>query len=347
MKRYGSQFFLALFICSLALLLYLIGTYISAIVLAAVIASVFYPVYIQIKSTLKNNETAASILMLICIVTVLFIPSGWFIGALSNEAYEFYNNTRDTMTIKHAQEFLEGDSIWVQRIKRLAALSGIDPSADTFRSMVNEIGKTIGLFLYKQLSSVASNLLSFVLHFFIMLLAVFYLLRDGMRLKEYTIQLLPLPAMQIEKVIKKFHEMGRAILLINGICGVIQGFCGGLGFYFFGLGAPLLWGTVISFMAFLPVIGASVVFIPATAVLMLQGKINIAFAFLAFNLFYSSIIEYLVKPRLIGAGMHMNSLMVFIGIIGGIKLFGIMGILYGPLIITTFITMAEIYRTEY
>jgi predicted PurR-regulated permease PerM len=180
-----------------------------------------------------------------------------------------------------------------------------------------------------------------------MLLAIFYLLRDGMKLKQYMIQLLPLPAMQIEKVIKKFHETGNAVLLINGISGIIQGFFGGLGFYFFGLGAPLLWGTVISFMAFLPVIGASVVFIPATAVLLLQGKINMAIGFLAFNIFYSSLIEYFVKPRLIGAGMHMNSLMVFIGIIGGIKLFGIMGILYGPLIITVFITMAEIFRTEY
>jgi predicted PurR-regulated permease PerM len=347
MKRYGSQFFLALFICSFALLLYLMGTYLSAIVLAAVIASIFYPLYVRIKIFFKHNETAASIVMLFCVVTILFFPSAWFVGALSNEAYDFYMNTRDTMTIEHAQQFLESDSIWIDRIKRLTAFIGINTSADTLQSMVNELGKAVGLFLYKQLSSVASNLLNFILHFFIMLLAIFYLLRDGTKLKEYMIQLLPLPAMQIEKVIRKFHETGHAILLINGISGIIQGFFGGLGFSLFGLGAPLLWGTVISFMAFLPVIGASVVFVPATAVLLLQGKINVAIGFLAFNIFYSSIIEYFVKPRLIGAGMHMNSLMVFIGIIGGIKLFGIMGILYGPLIITVFITMAEMYRTEY
>jgi predicted PurR-regulated permease PerM len=347
MKRYGSQFFLALFICSFALLLYVMGTYISAIVLAAVIASVFYPVYLRIKIFFKNNETAASLVMLFCIVTILFFPSAWFVSALSNEAYEFYITTRDTMTIAHAEEFLQSDSIWLQRIKRLAALTGINTSADALQTMVNELGKAVGLFLYKQVSSVASNLLNFILHFFIMLLAIFYLLRDGVKLKEYMVQLLPLPAMQIEKVIKKFHETGNAILLINGISGIIQGLLGGLGFYFFGLGAPVLWGTIISFLAFLPIIGASVVFIPATAVLVLQGKIEVAIPFLAFNIFYSSIIEYLVKPRLIGAGMHMNSLLVFVGIIGGIKLFGIMGILYGPLIITVFITMAEIYRTEY
>ena len=62
---------------------------------------------------------------------------------------------------------------------------------------------------------------------------------------------------------------------------------------------------------------------------------------------YSSVIEYIIKPRVIGKGMQMNSLLVFIGIIGGIKLFGILGIIYGPLIITIFITMAEIYRLEY
>jgi predicted PurR-regulated permease PerM len=100
-------------------------------------------------------------------------------------------------------------------------------------------------------------------------------------------------------------------------------------------------------MAFLPIIGASVVFVPAAVILIIQGKIGIGIGFLIYNLFYSSIIEYFVKPRLIGKGMQMNSLLVFIGIIGGLKLFGILGIVYGPLIITIFLTLAEIYRLEY
>ena len=100
-------------------------------------------------------------------------------------------------------------------------------------------------------------------------------------------------------------------------------------------------------MAFLPVIGASIVFIPATAILLLHGKTTAGLGFLTYNVCYSSIIEYLIKPKLIGQEMRMNSLLVFIGIIGGIKLFGILGIIYGPLIITIFLTLAEIYRQEY
>jgi len=347
MKPYGSQFFMALLICSLILLMALIGTYISAIVVAAVLASAFYPLHLKVKRVLRNNETTAAVVMLFCIVAVIILPSSWFIGTLTHEAYEFYLQTRESVTIAGAHSFLKSDSVWVDRLKSLAAYAGFEPTVETFRSMASEVGRVVGLFLYNQLSSIASNLLNLVLNFFLMLLAVFYLLRDGMKLKKYLIQLLPIPHTQLEKIIQKFQEMGRAILLINGFCAVIQGFLGGLAFYIFGLNAPLLWGTVIFFMAFLPVIGASVIFLPATAILFLQGRIEVGVAFLIYNLIYSSIIEYLVKPRMIGAGMHMNSLMVFIGIIGGIKLFGIMGILYGPLIITAFLTMAEIYRSEY
>jgi predicted PurR-regulated permease PerM len=141
--------------------------------------------------------------------------------------------------------------------------------------------------------------------------------------------------------------MGRAVILGNVLSGTIQGILGGFGFFFFGLGSPFLWGTVIGFMAFLPIIGASVIFIPTTVILLLQGHTGIAVGYLAYNMFYSSIMEYFIKPRLIGKGMRMNPVLVFIGILGGIKLFGILGIIYGPLIITIFITLAEIYRLEY
>jgi predicted PurR-regulated permease PerM len=100
-------------------------------------------------------------------------------------------------------------------------------------------------------------------------------------------------------------------------------------------------------MAFLPFIGATIVYVPAFIILILQGKTGTAIGFLVYNGAYSIIMEYLFKPRMIGKGMRMNALLVFIGILGGIKLFGILGIIYGPLIMTIFITLAELYRLEY
>jgi predicted PurR-regulated permease PerM len=225
--------------------------------------------------------------------------------------------------------------------------AAIELNPENLQRLAASIGKNVGLFLSRQLQSIATNLLSFLVHFFLMMLTIYYLFRDGERLKNYISQLLPLPLEQQELVVNKFREMARAVIFGNGLSGIIQGILGGIGFYLFGLGSPILWGTVIAFMAFLPIIGASVVFIPAAIIIFFQGKSGMALGYLAYNVGYSAIMEYFVKPRLIGKGMRMNPLLVFIGVIGGLKLFGILGVIYGPLIMTIFLTLAEIYRLEY
>ena len=346
-KRRGSRFFLVFLFCSLALLLGLFWTYVSAIVLALLISSVFYPVYFRVKRLLGDRVILPALLMSLVILVVLVIPVGWFVGTLSNEAFDFYNNTRSAVSLKKIQKTLESDSIWAQRIRKIGKMTGIEITPETIGKLATSVGKQVGFFLYNQISSMASNLLSFLIHFFLMMLTIYYLFRDGTRLKDYLIKLMPIPKEQLEKVVSKFQEMGMAIIIGNGLSGIVQGILGGIGFYMFGLSSPFLWGTIITFMAFLPIIGASVVFLPAAAILILQGKVGIGIGFLVYNLFYSSIIEYLIKPRVIGKGMQMNSLLVFVGIIGGIKLFGLLGIIYGPLIITIFLTLAEIYRLEY
>jgi len=344
---YGSRFFILLLLLSLVLLLRLFWTYISAIILALLLASVFYPMNYWLTRIFRGNKTFASLVMTFFIVLILIIPVGGFIGSLSNEAFDFYQRTLNSVSLQKIQKSINSDSLWAKQVRKWGKMTGIEFTPKTIQTLSASVGKKVGLFLYKQISSMASNFLSFLIHFFLMMLTIYYLFKNGDRLKDYLIHLLPLPRQQLEKVAGKFQEMGKAIFVGNALSGAIQGILGGFGFYVFGLESPLLWGTIIAFMAFLPVIGASIVFIPATIILFLHGKSGIALGFLLYNLAYSSVIEYFVKPRVIGKGMQMNSLLVFIGIIGGIKLFGIMGIIYGPLIITIFITMAEIYRLEY
>ncbi len=346
-KQYGSRFFIIFLLCSLGLLLGLFWAYISAIVLALLIAGVFYPVYSWVKRRFKDREISASLFMTLFIFLVLIIPLSWFASTLSNEAFEFYNTTRNAVSLQKIQQTFESDSIWIQRVKNLGSMVGIEFTPETLQTLTASVGKEVGLFLYNQGRSMASNLFSLLVHFFLMMMTIYYLFRDGMRLKDYIGRLLPVPEAQMEKVVGTFQEMGRAIIIGNGLSGAVQGVLGGFGFFFFGLSSPFLWGSVIAFMAFLPVIGASIVFIPAGVILLLQGNMGMGIGFLIYNISYSSIIEYLIKPRVIGQEMQMNSLLVFIGIIGGIKLFGILGIIYGPLIITIFLTLAEIYRLEY
>ncbi len=346
-KRFISRLFLVILLGFIILLFMLFWTYISAIILAFLIASAFFPFFSRFKKLLKGREITSSLLMTLFILIVLVVPVGWFIGTLSNEAFDFYNRTKNSVTLKELQQGLLGDSIWAQRIRGASRLANVDLTPEKIQQLTSAIGKNVGLFLANQLSAIASNVLRFLVSFFLMMLIIYYIFRDGIRLKNYITELLPFPTEQQELLVNKFREMGRAVIFGNVLSGLIQGVLGGFGFFLFGLGSPFLWGTVIGFMAFLPIIGASVVFIPTTFILLLQKNIGIAVGYLAYNMLYSSIMEYFVKPRLIGRGMRMNPILVFIGILGGIKLFGILGIIYGPLIITIFLTLAEIYRIEY
>ena len=339
--------FTILLLFSFILLLSLFWSYLPSIVLALLITSVFYPVQCRLEVIFKGRKKISALITSILVFLILVIPIAWFIKTLSNEAFEFYSKTTNAVSLENIQKRIKSNPLFLKRLEKIKKLTGIELDVNSIQKVAGVVGKKIGLFLYKQISSGASNVINLFIHFFLMLLIIYALLRDGRDLKEYIFQLAPLPKDQLEKVVFKFQEMAKAIIIGNGISGIIQGIMGSIGFFIFGLGSPILWGSIIAFMAFLPIVGASIVFIPATLILLVQGKTKLALVFFFYNLGYSSITEYFIKPRIIGQEMKMNSILVFIGVLGGIKLFGIMGIIYGPLILTIFLTMAEIYRSEY
>jgi predicted PurR-regulated permease PerM len=141
--------------------------------------------------------------------------------------------------------------------------------------------------------------------------------------------------------------MAGAILVGNGLAGVVQGALGGAMFALFGLRSPFLWGLIMAFLAFLPILGIGLVFIPAAIFLFLKGRIGAAIFFIVFYVLVSGGIEYLLKPKLVGSRVQMHTLLVFLAIMGGLKLFGVLGIIYGPLVVTGFLTLTDIYYANY
>jgi predicted PurR-regulated permease PerM len=180
-----------------------------------------------------------------------------------------------------------------------------------------------------------------------MLLVIYFLLIDGHRLVAYIVDLSPLPTDQEVMLIEKFNGMAGAILIGNGLGGVIQGGLGGLLFWVFGLPSAFLWGVIMGLLAFLPIIGIGVVLVPTAFLLFIKGRIAAGIFVLIFYFIVSMGVEYLFKPRLVGQRVQMHPLLVFFAIIGGLKLFGILGIIYGPLVVTAFLTLAQIYRSNY
>lgn len=337
-------FFLAVFTLSCIMMGWLLWPFVSVIILAIVVTAVFMPVYKLLNR--RFNPTLASLLTCILIFFVLFLPLSFLVGILANEAWELYVTARGALQSKPIMELLERSDIF-DKINQFLARFKIEITGEQLNRAIAEVGRVVALFLYEQARSITTNVLKFIVNFFFMLLIIFYLLIDSPRLISFIFKMSPLPEDQDQILIQKFKDIATAILLGNGLGGLIQGTLGGIVFALFGLKSPFVWGVIMALLAFLPILGIGAVFIPAAIFLFLQGRIAAGIFFLVFYIILSGGIEYLFKPKLVGQRVRMHTLIVFLSIIGGLKLFGILGIIYGPLVVTAFLTLAEIYQASY
>lgn len=339
-------FFLACFIISIFMLGWLLLPFFSIIVMAAVISGIFYPIYRFFCGKDRVRPPLSSFLTCVLIFLMLFIPIIFFVGILTQEALGLYQLAKEAVSNDQIINLLKGSRV-LERINRPLGNFNITITGEQLQQAISEVGKELGLFLFEQSRLIAGNTFSFIVDFFFMLLVIFYLLIDGQKLISYIIDISPLPTEQEEKLIQKFNDMAGAILVGNGISGLIQGIAGGVLFWIFGLQSAFLWGVIMGLLAFLPIIGIGAVMIPAAIFLMLKGRIGAGIFFIVFYFILSGGIEYIFKPRLVGHRVQMHTLLVFLAIIGGLKLFGILGIIYGPLVVTAFLTLADIYQASY
>ena len=339
-------FFLACFLVSIILLGWLLWPFLSIIILGAVVSGIFSPLYRLIGHNGAVRPAIASFLTCCVIFCILFIPIVFFVGILSKEAYDLYLVAKDAMISPQISALMEGSKV-LELTNNVLANFNFQITVEELNTYISEIARFVGLFLYNQARAIASNMLAFFINFFMMLLVIYYLLVDGGRLVSFIVDLSPLPNNQDQILLKKFKDMAGAILIGNGAGGLIQGLAGGAVFSIFGLPSPFLWGVIMGLLAFLPIIGIGIVFLPAAVYLFLKGRVAASIFFVVFYIVLSGGIEYLFKPKLVGQRVKMHTLLVFLAIIGGLKLFGILGIIYGPLVITAFLTLTDIYRSSY
>ena len=338
-------FFLGLFLISIYLIFKLLWPFLSIIIMASVVTGIFMPVYRYFSARININY--ASLITCVFIFLILFVPIAFFVGVLSKEAADLVAVAKNVVKGDQLRTLLE-NSTFIERINSLLALMNIDGiSGDQLIAPVSELGQFVGRFIFEQARDIAKNIFSFVVSFVFMLLIIFYLFKDGEALLKFISDLSPLPNEQDEKLLNKFKDMSVAILLGNGLAALVQGILGGIIFEFYDLGSSIIWGVIMTFLAFLPIVGIGAVLVPCAIFLFLKGQVGIGFFVLIYYLVVSMGMEYLVKPKLVGNRVKMHTLVVFLSIMGGLKLFGILGIIYGPLLMTFFLTLTDIYYQSY
>jgi predicted PurR-regulated permease PerM len=339
-------FFVICFIGSMLVLGWLLFPFLPILVLGAVISGISHPLFSAIQRFLNVRSALAAFLTCFLIFMILFVPTVFFVSSLAQQAFGLYQMAKDAVFNQQITSFLR-DTRVLDRANDVLAHFHYSLSGDEIKNGVSEIVKFVGLYLYNQATAIASNTLAFVVNFFLMMMVIFFLLLDGHRLVSYIIDLSPLPTDQEQKLINRFKEMTGAILIVNGLSGMIQGGLGGLVFWIFGFNSAFLWGVIMGLLAFLPIIGIGAVVVPTAIYLFYKGRIAASIFFVVFYIIVAGGTEYIFKPKIVGQQANIHPLLIFFAIIGGLKLFGILGIIYGPLVVTMFLTLADIYRANY
>ena len=348
-SRTSVRIFYALLFTVCFLLVWLFSSFLGPIVLALVLFVLTQRFNDWLTRLLGNHRVVAAVISTALIVLLVIIPLSLLVVLLATQAHAFYLRTRDAPIFNELVGLFKGDSLLANRVSELLAGVGIDFQPSALVRMAADTLTKIALFLSERLSNLAGfagNVMSFALDFCVMVTVVYALFVYGDALRAFFRKTSPLPEEEEDAIVDRFKQISRSVFVGNGVASLLQGTLVGLGFLIFDVGPAVLFGAVSALLAFLPIVGASLVFIPATIVLIFKGPLWLAALFLAYNIVVSLLIEYWLKSKLIG-GEEMNSVMAFLAIIAGIQLFGILGLFYGPLIVTMFMTFIEIFQTRY
>jgi predicted PurR-regulated permease PerM len=330
-----SYFFLTLLIAVLVLTGFVFLPYLDLIVLSATLAIVFGPVYRKINEEIGKHKSWAAFLTVVIIFLVIFIPVVVFGIQLFNEAGNLYaklsNPDASLGTVHHLADTLRQYGV---KFNLPAAVFDFDQYVKS--------GLEWGL---KNLGSVFSGVVSAVGFFFLSLVGVYYFLRDGKKFTHALAGLTPLSSEYTNAIFKKLHITVNSVVKGTLAVAIIQGLLAGIGFWVFGVPSAIFWGAIAVITSLIPVVGTSIVVIPGILYVFAGGHIGSAIGLALWGFLVVGLIDNFLRPKLLEQGVNIHPFLILLSVLGGLGLFGPIGFLTGPLVLSLLFALLEIYAT--
>jgi predicted PurR-regulated permease PerM len=347
-----KYFFIGLFVLIAGLTFWVAKPFIGALITSAVVAYVFQPLYRFLNKRIKSRNLCAVIVS--ALILLLFIsPLLLVIESAAPDARFAY--------VRAKQKIMTGEFLDVKcpspnetfLCRMQTRLQDFLQQPDVKYYISDLVSKVTG-FIIDRISGIVLALPSIFLNLFVTFFAVFYLLRDGQELVKTVKDLIPIHPRHREHIFRRLQETTSAVILGSLLIAVIQGVCGGLGFWAFGVSSPLLWGFVMAIFALVPFVGTAVIWLPAAIGIIAAGSSegNVAviwkgIGLLLYGFFIISGIDNVLKPSLIGDRAKIHPVLILVGVLGGLATFGLVGFILGPLILAVFKVFLDIYKQEY
>ena len=205
----------------------------------------------------------------------------------------------------------------------------------------------LGGFVARELANFVQATAGFLLLLFVMLYAMFFFLRDGRKMLGRILYVTPLSSEDEYRLVERFASVSRATLKGTLVIGAVQGGLVGIAFAVVGIGGAAFWGTLMAVLSIIPGLGTALVWVPAVIILAAGGNFVKAGGLCLFCALVVGSIDNLLRPVLVGKDTQMHELMIFFGTLGGIIMFGVMGMIIGPIVAALFVTIWEIYGVAF
>jgi predicted PurR-regulated permease PerM len=334
-KRFQFFFFLAALALSLVLTLLVFRPYLTLLAFGGVLAIVSRPLYRYIKKFLKSS-VAASFLSVLFIAVVILLPVTFFLAALASEAFEIYSDVKGRL---HSLDIVQ-------------YLSGILPQSlhEQIPQLLEQsfsLATNVAQFISSNIFGLFSNAFAIIFGFLVMLISVYYLLKDGEKIKNKLLALSPLSDEYDEIVFNKIAIAVRAVMGGILILGLIKGILAGFFFWLFGLPAPLFWGAMTGVASFVPIFGISLTTVPAAIYLFITGNLAGGIALLSVSLLIIGTVDNFLQPKLVESKTKIHPLLILLAILGGLQFYGFSGFIIGPLTLAITMALFDIYEKEF
>ncbi len=303
-----------------------------AIIYGVLLAYITHPIHKFLVKKIKN-ETVSAFIVCIGLFIIIIAVIAVILGSLFSQAIDLYASLKD-------QDFATAIANLIPRSLLSPEMSS--SLVDNIRSSVsNLILNFLGKF-----NSFITELPILFLKLAVTIFVFFFSLRDGEKAIAYLKSVSPLKKETEEKFFKKFRDVTNSVLLGQIFVGVVQGTVAGIGFFVFGIPNALLLTLLSVLASIIPMIGPSIIWVPTLIFLLVSGRTETAFIFLIYNLFFTSLIDNIIRPMIVSKRTQINIAIIIIGMIGGILVFGIIGLIIGPLILAYVLLVIEIYKKK-